>query len=143
MSVTSNLYAVLSLDTSAGTNQPTTVDTVNSTVTIGNYAAGPVTVAVTSTPASIPLASAPTLAVYNLEVIHRGISTDPNIVLDMRDGTASPVSNKITIAPGGRVYLFNCSVTATGTTTGTSKFTNWQLSTASGTTSCSVSIVYS
>jgi hypothetical protein len=140
MAIQNNLNATLSLNTSAGTNQPAPVDTYNSTATFGTLAAGPIQVSLTSTsPVAIPLASTPASGVYGLLIAHNGISTDPQVVIDMQNGAAN--SSKLTLLPGGRLYLYNGILAVSGATY--SDWANWKLMLASGgSTIVSVSIVY-
>lgn len=140
MAITNNLTATLSLNTLGGDNSPQPEDSYNSTVAIGTYAAGPITQKVTSTPTLLPMSGAtpagPATAVYCLMVAHTGSSSDPSIVLDMSSGSSS----KVTIAPGGRIYFYNCVIALTGSNL--AHYGSWTLSTASSTTTAAVALVY-
>ncbi len=138
MTVSSNFAATLTLNTLGGSNSPAPTDSYNATVSLGTQPVGPLSVAVTSTPALVPLSAIPTTAVYHLMVAHTGASTDPGIVLDMRNNAGN--SSKLTINPGGRVYFYN--ITLSTAVSAKADWAQWYLSTASGTTTASVSLVY-
>lgn len=140
MSVTSNLYAVLSLNTVAGPNQPSTSDVYSATATTGTYSAGPIAVAVTSTPTALPLSTTVSMSVAHIVIVHTGSPTAPNLIVDMRN--AAGQSSKVTLSPGGRIYLFNGTVT-TASATGYADYSQWMLSVAGETpTTASVTLVY-
>lgn len=142
MSLSNNFSATMTLNTTGGSNSPAPTDSFNSTVAVGNFAAGPVGINVTSTPTALPLSGSapagPATGVYNLMIAHTGASTDPGIVLDMQNTAAA--SSKVTINPGGRVYMYNVLIPITGT--GATNWTAWRISVASGTTTASVLLSY-
>lgn len=137
MAISVNLNATMNWNTAGGENVPAPVDTYNSTASVGTYFAGPVSVAVTSTPASVPLAATPATAVYELKIQNTGSTA---LIVDMRTGT--PASCKVTIAAGGAMVFHNCTITAPTGTAANTTWANWQLSTASGTTTATLSLVY-